>query len=141
MIQFWIETKNKKKMKDAFGWLTGPNDWYVDPRNFEPEYKKIGKEGFAEITNNAWGFDSCFLIAGAKNLDSTENELEVKSEKKGDFCVDSVSFRRKRLVHASLSTDLLIGLPKLLFFKGKKIKLFFLKPLTFATVCSSLVVY
>ena len=70
-------------MKDAFGWLTSPTIETSDPRNFEPEYKKIGKEGFAEITNNAWGFDSCFLIAGAKNLDSTENELEVKSEKEG----------------------------------------------------------
>ena len=96
MIQFWIETKNKKKMKDAFGWLTGPNDWYVDPRNFEPEYKKIGKEGFAEITNNAWGFDSCFLIAGAKNLDSTENELEVKSEKKGDLLRGFRQFQKKK---------------------------------------------
>ena len=100
MIQFWIETRTKKQIKEAYCWLTYQDSWgFYDGADgeFGRAYKnQMLKSGFMEVENDAWGYDSCFIIAGGKTLNDTENELTVKSEKKADILRGFKSFQKKK---------------------------------------------
>ena len=77
--------------QDSWGFYDGADG------EFGRAYKnQMLKSGFMEVENDAWGYDSCFIIAGGKTLNDTENELTVKSEKKADILRGFKSFQKKK---------------------------------------------
>lgn len=95
MVNFWITSKKRGDVKNAYNWVT-LNQYHWDTPEFDAAYKNTWlKKDFLPL-DSAWGYDQAFLIKGGSDLQIEDAELEVKSRKKADILRGFRQFQSKK---------------------------------------------
>ena len=96
MVNFWICSKKKSDVKNAWHWVTLRQMHWQEPEEFLAPYKSHWLKKDYMAVDSAWGYDQTFLIKGGSDLEVDDAELDIKSEKKSDVLRGFRQFQSKK---------------------------------------------
>lgn len=96
MVNFWICSKKKSDVKNAWHWVTLRQMHWNEPEEFSAPYKSEWLKKDFMAVDSAWGYDQTFLIKGGSDLEVEDAELDIKSEKKADVLRGFRQFQSKK---------------------------------------------
>ena len=96
MVNFWICSKKKSEVKNAWHWVTLRQMHWQEPEEFLAPYKSHWLKKDYMAVDSAWGYDQTFLIKGGADLEVEDAELDIKSEKKSDVLRGFRQFQSKK---------------------------------------------
>ena len=96
MVNFWITSKKKSDVKNAWHWVTLSKFDWREPQEFSAQYKSHWLKKDYMAVDSAWGYDQTFLIKGGSDLEVENAELDIKSEKKSDVLRGFRQFQSKK---------------------------------------------
>jgi hypothetical protein len=96
MVNFWICSKKKSEVKNAWNWVTLSEYTWAEPQEFSAPYKSHWMKKDYMAVDSAWGYDQTFLIKGGADLEIDDAQLDIKSDKKSDVLRGFRQFQSKK---------------------------------------------